>query len=204
MRFHLLEHAHVTSDSPVHRLPAEIKLAATLAVLIVTVVMPLSRWGCFAAVAAALVASAAVARIPAGFLLRRLLLLSPFVIGVAVVNSLSAVASVPWQLVLMRSGLCLATVLLLSNTTPFSELLRVLRRLRVPPVMITTLALMYRYLFVLAEEAERMQRARTGRTFTRRRGIHWSVLASVAGQLFVRATERSERIYDAMCARGWK
>ena len=30
------------------------------------------------------------------------------------------------------------------------------------------------------------------------------VLATVLGQLFVRASERAERIYDAMCARGWK
>jgi cobalt/nickel transport system permease protein len=75
---------------------------------------------------------------------------------------------------------------------------------RVPGLLITTIALMHRYLFVLADEAERMRRARASRTFARRRRFHWHTLASVAGQLFIRASERAERIYDAMCARGWK
>jgi cobalt/nickel transport system permease protein len=70
--------------------------------------------------------------------------------------------------------------------------------------MIKTLALMHRYLFVLADEAERMSRARASRTFTPRRRVRWPALASVAGQLFLRASERAERIYAAMCARGWR
>jgi cobalt/nickel transport system permease protein len=95
-------------------------------------------------------------------------------------------------------------MILLSNTTPFDELLRVLRRARVPALLITTLALMYRYLFVLIDETERMGRARASRTFTRQRRQAWKTLATVIGQLFVRSTERAERIYAAMCARGWK
>jgi cobalt/nickel transport system permease protein len=74
----------------------------------------------------------------------------------------------------------------------------------VPGLLVTTLALMHRYLFVLANEMERMRRARLSRTFTRRRRVRWQTLATVVGQLFVRASERAERIYDAMCARGWK
>jgi len=34
--------------------------------------------------------------------------------------------------------------------------------------------------------------------------MRWHVLSTVASQLFVRASKRAERIYDAMCARGWK
>jgi energy-coupling factor transporter transmembrane protein EcfT len=49
-----------------------------------------------------------------------------------------------------------------------------------------------------------MRRARACRTFTRGRRFEWNVLATVLGQLFIRASERAERIYDAMCARGWK
>jgi len=83
-------------------------------------------------------------------------------------------------------------------------MLRVLRQMRVPALLITTLALMFRYLFVLADETQRMRRARASRTFARGRGVAWRTLATVAGQLFIRASERAERIYDAMCARGWK
>jgi cobalt/nickel transport system permease protein len=63
---------------------------------------------------------------------------------------------------------------------------------------------MYRYLFVLVEEMERMRRARRSRTFTAGRGTVWRGSAQVAGQLFVRTSERAERVYLAMCARGWK
>ena len=63
---------------------------------------------------------------------------------------------------------------------------------------------MYRYLFVLIDEAERMQRARRSRTFTSERSHVWKSLAALVGQLFVRSTERAERIYAAMCARGWR
>jgi cobalt/nickel transport system permease protein len=106
--------------------------------------------------------------------------------------------------IIIRSTLCLLTMVLLSNTTPFAALLDVLRRARVPAVLITTLALMYRYLFVLVDEAERMQRARQSRTFIRQRWQIWRNLAVVIGQLFVRSTERAERIYAAMLARGWR
>jgi len=95
-------------------------------------------------------------------------------------------------------------MLLLTWTTPFQDVLRELRRLRLPTVMLTTLALMYRYLPVLAEESARMQRARASRTFSRRRRLAWQNITTVIGQLFVRSAERAERIYLAMCARGWK
>ena len=204
MRHDWIGHHHSRLDSPVHRCPAAAKLAAALGIILITVIAPWSWWTWYLGAAIGLVMVAALGRIPFGFLSKRLLLLSPFVLGVALVNQLHHSAATPWQPVVVRGGICLLAILVLSNTTPFSELLRVLQRLQVPTVMITTLALMYRYLFVLVEEAERMRRARASRTFTRRRRREWSVLATVAGQLFVRASERAERIYAAMCARGWK
>jgi cobalt/nickel transport system permease protein len=109
-----------------------------------------------------------------------------------------------FAVVMFKANLCLLTTVLLANTTPFTELVRVLQRLRVPWLFVTTLTLMHRYLFVLRNEAERMRRARASRTFTRGRRFQWQALSSVVGQLFVRASERAERIYNAMCARGWK
>jgi cobalt/nickel transport system permease protein len=123
---------------------------------------------------------------------------------VALVNALQPAARGGWVVVAAKSTICLLTIILVSNTTPFSQILRVLKAVRVPGLLITTLALMHRYLFVLVEEAERMRRARASRTFTRSRWLTWKSLATVVGQLFVRSTERAERIFDAMCARGWK
>jgi len=191
-------------QSPIHRLPAGLKLGVALALILGTVLMPTARVAWLAGVAAFLVLVALLSRISLWFLLQRLLMLSPFVVSVALANTFQPAARTSWREVAARGVLCLATVILVSNTTPFSEMLRVLRQMRVPALLITTLALMFRYLFVLVDETQRMRRARASRTFARGRGVAWRTLATVAGQLFIRASERAERIYDAMCARGWK
>ena len=199
-----LGHHHSLLDSPVHRLPAAPKLAFALAIIVGTVVMPLQSAGWFIGVASLLVLTTALSRLSPFFLFKRLVVLSPFVLGVAAANAFQPSARASWQGVATKSALCLFTVILVSNTTPFSKILRVLKWVRVPGQLVTTIALMHRYLFVLAGEAERMRRARASRTFTRERPARWQTLSTVVGQLFVRASERAERIYDAMCARGWK
>lgn len=191
-------------DSPLHRASAEAKLACALGVVGLTVAAPLGALPYFAGLTCGLVAAALVARIPFGYLAQRLLWMEPLVLGVGVLTLLQPGG---WKIFLgiaMKSTLSLVTMVLLANTTPFAEVLRVLRRVRVPGLLVTTLALMYRYLFVLVDEAERMHRARAARSFDRRRWHGWKTLGTVVGQLFVRSTERAERIYAAMLARGWQ
>ncbi len=191
-------------DSPIHRLPAAAKLAAALALVVAVVLLPPSRGILLAVIALCLLVALAISRIPWRFVALRLILLEPFVLGVAV---LSLFQPGGWRMFLVlvsKCTLCLLTMVLLSSTTPFSHLLRVLKRLHVPALLVMTLALMYRYMFVLVDEAQRMKRARMSRTFTPRRAWQWHTMATVAGQLFIRASERAERIYSAMCARGAK
>ena len=204
MKLHLLEHRHGGSGSAINRLPAELKLGAGLALITLTVSLPTTATIWYFCAAGLLAVVTLLSRISPLFLLKRLLLLAPFMLGVTVVNAFQPADRAHWPWLLARSALCLLTVILVSNTTPFGEVLRVLRRIRVPALLITTVALMHRYLFVLAEEAERMRRARASRTFTAGRRWQWPVLATVASQLFLRASERAERIYAAMCARGYK
>lgn len=190
--------------SPIHALPAGRKLVAALLTVILVVLLPPDRPLLLVGVAAFLLIVAGLSRIPWRFLLLRVLLLEPFVLGVAI---LALFQPGGWRLFLFlvaRCTLCLLAMVLLSNTTPFAELLRVLKRARVPALLVTTLSLMYRYLFVLVDETQRMKRARLSRTFTLRRTRAWHALATVVSQLFVRTSERAERIYGAMCARGWK
>lgn len=144
------------------------------------------------------------AKMPISFALKRLAVVEPFIVGVAILALFRPDAKPLFFVVLLKSNMCVFAVLLLGYTTPFNELLGVLRRLHLPAPLLTTLALMYRYLPVLIDESVRMQRARTSRTFARRRMAAWHNAAGVAGQLFVRAADRAERIYLAMCARGWK
>ena len=197
-------HLHSRRDSPVSRLPAVFKLGVGLIIIFGTVLAPPRAVGWYVGAAMFLLITAVLSRIPPLFLLRRLAWLSPLILGVALVNALQPAARGSWMTVAAKSTICLLTIILVSNTTPFSRILRVLKAARVPGLLITTLALMHRYLFVLVEEAERMRRARASRTFTRQRRARWHSLSTVVGQLFVRASERAEHIYDAMCARGWK
>ncbi len=201
-------HHHPHSRPPahgfLHRLSAGFKLAAALALILTVVLLPRGQWPALLAVAALLFALIFASRISGWFLLKRMLLLEPLVLGVAGLMLFQPDGVMRCALAMTKANLCLLVTLLLSQTTPATEMLRVLQRLRVPWLFITTLTLMHRYLFVLADEAERMRRARASRTFTRGRRFQWQALSSVVGQLFVRASERAERIYNAMCARGWK
>ena len=191
-------------DSPIHRLPPAVKLLAALGLVAATLLVPAGHVLYYVGVGLCLILIAVVSRIPPFFLVKRISLLEPVVLGVAVLVLFQPGGGRIFATIAVRSTLCLTTMVLLSNTTPFADLLEVLRRFRMPALLITTLALMYRYLFVLGEEASRMRRARASRTFSRDRTLAWRNIAAIAGHLFVRTHARGERVYAAMCSRGWK
>jgi len=191
-------------DSPIHRLPAGVKLPAALGLVVLVVALPRASWRAFLGIAVLLIGVAVLSRIPIRFIAWRLLTLEPLALGVAGLALFQPDGGRIFATLLAKTTLCLFTMILLSNTTPFSALLAVMRRACVPALLVSTLALMYRYLFVLTDEAQRMRRARMSRTFRPGRWWTWRILATVIGQLFVRSTERAERIYAAMAARGWK
>ena len=191
-------------DSPIHRLRPATKLVAAVALVVTAALLPRTGWAPLALLAALVVAIAVISRIPWRFLVRRVVLLEPFVLGVA---ALALFQPGGWRLLaflVAKSTVCLATMVLLANTTPFSDLLGVLRRAHVPALLVTTLSLMYRYLFVLIDEAGRMRRARASRTLVARRTWAWRTAATVVSGMFVRSSERADGIYAAMCARGWR
>ncbi len=202
---HFLDtYAHV--DSPVHRLPAWLKLWGTVALILALVAVPptlVPRPLLFVAAGFGLLMVAAASNVPGIYLAKRLLFLEPFVLGVAVLALFQPNGKLLFATLVARSTLCILAVVLLANTTPFSDLMRELRRVHMPPLLVTTVALMYRYLYVLKDESDRMKTARASRTFTASRGLAWRSTATVIAQLFLRATDRAERIYHAMCARGW-
>lgn len=186
--------------SPIHRLPAGLKAGAAASMLSASIAFP--SWWVLAPLAGLLLVMLMLSRVPAGFVARRILLFEPVILVLAATNLLRSDGLWVFLGVLARGTFAIGTMVLLANTTPFSALLDLLRSLRVPPILVTVLALLYRYLFILIDEAERIQRARRARTFDNKR--RWTVLASVLGELFVRSTERSERVFLAMRARGWR
>jgi cobalt/nickel transport system permease protein len=186
------------------RVSPRLKLLAALIIIVFTALLPRRLDILYLMPAAILVLLWPLCRMPLSYALRRLLVVEIFIVGIALLSLINPATTPIVASTLLKSNLCVFAMLLLTWTTSFQDILQELRRLRFPSVMLTTLALMYRYLPVLADETRRMTRARASRTFARRRVATWHGLALIIGQLFIRSAERAERIYLAMCARGWK
>lgn len=105
--------------------------------------------------------------------------------------------------VLAKNSLAFLMMLVLGAVTPWPDLLKALRGLGVPVVLVSTLQFMERYVHVLRDESRRMITARRARSFGRGRGLNWKLLTSLIGMLLLRSFERSDRVYAAMLARGW-
>jgi len=211
--FHLGSHSHkpvrIKTSEDRHALPFPgvsplVKLILMLVAVVGTALMPAAWWGWHLGLALALVAIILLGRLSRSGILLRLAILTPFVLGACLASLLQGSSGPGWRLLAVRGGLCVTTVSVFASVTPIGSLPGLLRRLRVPALLVTTLALMHRYLAVLLDEAERMRRARASRTLRRGRVHLWSLSADLIGRLFIRASERAERIYLAMCARGWK
>jgi cobalt/nickel transport system permease protein len=111
--------------------------------------------------------------------------------------------------ILVRSWLAVTAATILTATTEPDRLLRALRWLGVPRLLVATIAFMWRYIFVIGDEATRLLRARDSRS-ARPSGkpggsLAWrgSVAGHMVGTLFLRSLARSERVYAAMQARGY-
>jgi cobalt/nickel transport system permease protein len=181
-----------------------VKLAGALLIVLLTAGLPRSIHRLYFIPAGLLVCLWIVSRMPVGYALKRLLLAEFFVLGIAGLSLLAPGSVQLFASAILKSNLCVLTMIIFGWTTPFHATVETLRRVRMPSIMVTTIALLHRYLPVLRDESRRMQRARASRTFGSGKGLQWQTLASVAGQLFIRSADRAERIYMAMCSRGWK
>jgi cobalt/nickel transport system permease protein len=107
----------------------------------------------------------------------------------------------------MRISASVLALILLVVTTDFFDLLKGLQSMKVPGIMISMLMFTYRYIFVFAEELERMSVARQargyrgGKSFLDRRAM--GTISNTAGMVLVRAYERGLRVHDSLRARGY-
>lgn len=93
----------------------------------------------------------------------------------------------------------------LLSTAPLPVTLHGLSRLGAPDVVGQMVLLSHRYLHVFRHEARRMSAGMQVRGFRKRTDLHTlRALANFLGMLFVRSFERTERVFDAMRARGYK
>lgn len=91
----------------------------------------------------------------------------------------------------------------LSTTTPLPQLIELMRRCRLPEILIELMYLIYRYLFVLLQVQQQMTQAADARLGFR--GLRRSVgtAGRISGALLASSFRRSSACYDAMLARGY-
>src|SRR5918994_2469277 len=212
-------HSHLLyrhGDSVVHRLPAHAKVVSLLAFVLIVVATPRDRFWAFPACAALLAAVAVLARIPATFIARRMVVEVPFVVFAVLMPvvatgersdvlgiSLSDEGLLAGWNILVKGTLGVVASILLAATTDARALLVGLQRLRLPNRLVEIAAFMVRYGDVVTGEMQRMRVARESRAFQARNLGHLRVVAQGAGALFVRTYERGERVHLAMLSRGY-
>jgi cobalt/nickel transport system permease protein len=204
-----------TRESPIQRLDPRAKVIATAVYIIcvasfdkyqITGLIPFFLYP---------VVLIAMGDLPLGYLLKKILVAAPFaffigmfnpLIDRAVVMNIGSVGIsggwVSFLSIMLRFVLTVGAVLALIASTGFASICMSLERMGAPNVFAVQLLFLYRYIFVLVDEASRMVRARSLRIFEGR-GMGFTVFASMIGQLLLRALDRAQRIHRAMCCRGF-
>jgi cobalt/nickel transport system permease protein len=153
---------------------------------------------------------------PFMLVLKRVVMVSPFAVFIGIFNPfldsgkvaisdhfLISAGWISFASIMMKFVLTISAAIILIATTSFPGVCYSLQRLGVPSVFTSQLLFLYRYIFILLEEAMRMVRARNLKSFgSRNLDIKTSI--RLIGVLFIRTVERAERIYKAMLARGFE
>lgn len=91
----------------------------------------------------------------------------------------------------------------LSLTTPMIEMLSVLRKLKVPRLMVELMGLVYRFIFLLMDMADGMYTAQASRLGYTTLSASYRSLAGMASSLFIRSYKRTQDLYAALESRGY-
>jgi cobalt/nickel transport system permease protein len=81
--------------------------------------------------------------------------------------------------------------------------MRGFERLHIPQFFTLVSSFMYRYIFIIVDEVQRMKRARDSRNYKGRWIWQAKVIGYMIASLFLRSHQRAENVYNAMCARGF-
>ncbi len=214
--------------SIIHCIDPRVKLLLTLLFIISNLILPDGGWIVFALVLACIIALSQMSSLGWGYVFKRSLIMIPFILAAVTIiftlpgEAIAQFKLFSWELtisdaglirfasIFLRSWLSIQFAILLAATTPFPDIAHSLRHLYVPQIIVAIILFMYRYIFVLGEETQRLLRARAARSarIPGRKGgsVLWraKVAGNMVGQLFVRSYERSERVYQAMLARGYQ
>jgi len=209
-------------DSFMHRLDPRSKFLVTWLFILAVTLTPPNRGQVFVFYLALIMVLIFLSGVPILYILRRSLVIVPFVLLVAIFlpffkggeamgsynlgwGSLT-ISDYRLQILanlLVKAWLSVLSLILLISTTRLSHLLEGLERLHLPRALVMILSFMYRYIFVLVDEVMRMRQARDSRNFGGKRWWQIQTVGRMVGTLFIRSYERGERVYAAMLTRGF-
>jgi cobalt/nickel transport system permease protein len=207
-------------DSPIHRLDGRVKLLSVLVFSVFVISLPPTSVSILACYAVWPFAVLVIANIPIRFVLKHILIVSPFVLILALSSLLydkapviAAFGPVRWDTtagVLRCFAICgkfvitMAALITLAATTRFSDLLAAMAKLGLPRLLVVQLGFLYRYIFMLLDRAYHLLRARAGR---RLRNLGFAgelkTAAAMVASLFIGSIDMAGRVNMAMQGRGF-
>lgn len=229
MHIHFLD-PYIERSSLIHRLDPRVKFILTLAFILTTSLLPMGAWPAYILLLAIILSAELLSELGVVTVLKRAAIALPFIL--AALPMLFTVRGSPiltlsagklnlvmtleglerFTSIAFKSWLSVQAAILLASSTAFPDLLVAMRAVKIPRLLVAIFGLMWRYLFVLADETLRLLRARSARSSESDRpgakagrSVAWraKVTGGMAGNLFLRAFERSDRIYMAMLSRGY-
>ena len=229
MHIHYLDPFN-SGDSAVHKLDARVKLILAISYIFSIALIPVGTWPIYVLMMALILSVIILSELGIKYVYTRSLIAIPFTLA-----ALPLVFTIPgpdlasfeigsWSISISQSGLerfisialkswlSVQMAIVLTGSTPFPDILMAMRAIYIPRVIVAIFSLMWRYLFVLVDEAVRLNRARASRSGLPAEphgktggSLIWRarVTGGMVGNLFLRALDRSDRIYLAMVSRGY-
>uniref|UniRef100_A9A9I1 Cobalt ABC transporter, inner membrane subunit CbiQ n=1 Tax=Methanococcus maripaludis (strain C6 / ATCC BAA-1332) TaxID=444158 RepID=A9A9I1_METM6 len=93
--------------------------------------------------------------------------------------------------------------LFLALTTPFTEIFCILKKSKMPKNMLEIAMMMYRYIFMLLDEALTMEHAQKTRLGYKTLKTSYHSLGLLTGSLFIKALDKGDVIYNSLNSRGY-
>ncbi|MFH1855653.1 MAG: cobalt ECF transporter T component CbiQ [Candidatus Omnitrophota bacterium] len=105
--------------------------------------------------------------------------------------------------VFIKSFMAVSCLIIISVTTSFPDVIKALKTLKVPLIIVTIFSFMYRYLYLMTDELKKMKMSVDARSFGKKKTAMLRALAFCVAAFFLKSYERSENIYRAMLSRNF-
>jgi len=199
MRHHLIDRYYYL-DSPIHRLDPRAKLLGIF-ILIFSIVLLKDLPACILAFLIS-VAVLLISKIPLRFAFEQLKYGLIFLL--AIFLTMIVFGHRPLEM-LLRATSALVLLFVAFATSRFDVSIKALNGIGFPNKLTQILMFAYRYIFVFAEEYEKLSIALRMKCFEKKTNLFtFDTIAKIIASLFIRSYERAENVYKAMVLRGYK